>query len=94
MFMRSGEFEATVTLNAPCANEVRRVAPNDQVRVLATNLQAQNFPAPLFTDASSVNCGAHPAVRARMSSLSELSGVYPIWLGMVTAPSRCDIHRF
>jgi Transposase DDE domain len=64
-FMRSDSLDVTVTLNAPSADEVctwgcpagrptlrlvRQVAPNGQVRVLATNLQAQDFAAPLFAD--------------------------------------------
>ncbi|MBL5980612.1 IS4 family transposase [Comamonas sp. NyZ500] len=64
-FMRSGALDATVTLNAPSADEVRtwgcparqpalrlvrQVAPNGQVRVLATNLEALDFPATLFAE--------------------------------------------
>ena len=64
-FMRSGQDEACVRLRAPDAADVqawgcpahapevrlvRQVAPNGQVRVLATNLDAQAFPATLFAD--------------------------------------------
>lgn len=64
-FMRSGALEADVTLNAPGAADVRdwgcrpdaptlrlvrQTAPNGQVRVLATNLDAHEFPATLFAD--------------------------------------------
>ena len=62
-FLRSGVDEATVTLNLPCADDVRdwacpaaapslrlirQTAPNGQLRVLATNLPAQGFPPALF----------------------------------------------
>ena len=64
-FMRSGAAQASVTLNAPCAADVRdwgcpaappalrlvrQMAPNGQVRVLATNLDAEAFPAALFAE--------------------------------------------
>ena len=64
-FMRSKAADATVQLNAPSAEQVRdwgcpagppalrlvrQVAPNGQVRLLATNLDAQAFPAALFGD--------------------------------------------
>jgi Transposase DDE domain len=64
-FMRSGAVQANVTLNAPSAGEVhdwgcppgapalrlvRQIAPNGQVRVLATNLDSQAVPAALFAD--------------------------------------------
>jgi Transposase DDE domain len=64
-FIRSGAAEASVVLNAPSAHEVhdwgcpsgppglrlvRQTAPNGQVRVLATNLDADAFPAALFGD--------------------------------------------
>lgn len=64
-FMRTGASDASVTLNAPSANElrdwgcpsgapvlrlVRQTAPNGKVRVLATNLDADRFPAALFGD--------------------------------------------
>lgn len=62
-FMRSGLAEANVSLNAPSADEVRdwacpagpptlrlvrQVARNGQVRLLATNLDAEAFPPELF----------------------------------------------
>jgi Transposase DDE domain len=61
--MRSGAAEDSVALNAPSADEVRdwgcppgapqvrlvrQTAPNGQVRVLVTNLDAEAFPAALF----------------------------------------------
>jgi hypothetical protein len=64
-FLRSGAAEASVTLNAPSADDVRdwgcpagapgvrlvrQIAPNGKVRVLATNLDAERFPAALFAD--------------------------------------------
>jgi hypothetical protein len=64
-FMRSGASDATAGLKAPSADEVRdwgcpsgapqlrlvrQTAPNGQVRVLATNLDAEAFPAALFAD--------------------------------------------
>ena len=64
-FMRSGAVQADVSLNPPSADEVRdwacpagspsvrlvrQVAPNGQVRLLATNLDAEAFPAELFAD--------------------------------------------
>jgi hypothetical protein len=64
-FLRSGADEADVRLNAPSTEDVRdwgcpadapelrlvrQTAPNGKVRVLATNLDAQNFPAALFGD--------------------------------------------
>lgn len=64
-FLRSSAVEACVTLNAPSVNDVRdwgcpagapglrlvrQVAPNGKVRVLATNLDAERFPAALFGD--------------------------------------------
>ena len=64
-FLRSGAPQATVKVNAPTADEVhdwacppdapalrlvRQTAPNGQVRLLATNLDAQAFPAALFAD--------------------------------------------
>jgi hypothetical protein len=64
-FQRSGQHDAWVTLNAPSAEDVRewgcpaqapqvrlvrQTAPNGQVRLLATNLDAQHFPATLFAD--------------------------------------------
>jgi hypothetical protein len=64
-FVRSGALEAVVTLNAPSPKDVadwhcpagapqarllRQVAPNGQVRVLATNLDAGTFPHELFSD--------------------------------------------
>ena len=64
-FLRSGAAEACVTLNAPHAEDVRdwgcsadapalrlvrQVAPNGRVRALATDLDAQRFPAALFGD--------------------------------------------
>jgi hypothetical protein len=64
-FMRSGAAEAVVTLNQPSADDVRdwgcpaaapelrlvrQIAPNGKVRVLATNLDAQQYPAALFGD--------------------------------------------
>ena len=64
-FMRSAAAEANVSLNAPSADEVRdwacpagppalrlvrQVAPNGKVRLLATNLDADAFPAALFGD--------------------------------------------
>ena len=62
-FIRSGQAEATVSLNRPSAQDaadwgcqrsaprvrlVRQVAPNGAVRVLATNLDAQQAPADDF----------------------------------------------
>jgi Transposase DDE domain len=64
-FLRSDQSDAQVTLNAPSADEVRdwgcpagapalrllrQTAPNGAVRALATNLDASQFPAALFTD--------------------------------------------
>ena len=64
-FMRSGLAQDHVRLNAPSATDVRdwacpaqapvvrlvrQTAPNGQVRVLATNLDAQAFPAESFAD--------------------------------------------
>ena len=64
-FTRSGQAQADESLNAPSADEVRdlgcpagpptlrlvrQVAPNGQVRLLATNLDAQAFPPELFGD--------------------------------------------
>ena len=64
-FLRSGAPQATVKVNAPTADEVhdwacppdapalrlvRQTAPNGQVRLLATNLDAQAFPVALFAD--------------------------------------------
>lgn len=64
-FMRSGQAQADVSLNAPSPDEVRdwgcpagaptlrlvrQVAPNGQVRLLATNLDAKDFPPELFGD--------------------------------------------
>ena len=64
-FLHSGEPQATVKLNAPTADEVRdwacpagapevrlvrQTAPNGQVRLLATNLDAKAFPAAQFGD--------------------------------------------
>ena len=64
-FIRSGAADACVKLNAPSADEVRdwqcpadaptvrlvrQTAPNGQVRVLATNLDAEHFHAALFGD--------------------------------------------
>ena len=64
-FLRSGAPQAWVELSAPSADEVadwqcpagppcvrlvRQSAPNGQVRVLATNLDAAAFPAALFGD--------------------------------------------
>ena len=64
-FLRSGDAEACVMLNAPSADDVRdwgcpadapglrlvrQTAPNGRVRVLATNLDAQSFPAALFAE--------------------------------------------
>ena len=62
-FMRSGLLEANVSLNAPSADEVRdwacpagpptlrqvrQVARKGQVRLLASNLDAEAFPPELF----------------------------------------------
>ena len=62
-FLRSGASEAQVTLNKPTADDVRdwgcpdaaptarlvrQTAPNGRVRLLATNLPADAFPAALF----------------------------------------------
>lgn len=64
-FVRSGQREALVTLNAPsrqdaldygCSGKapqvrlVRQIAPNGQVRVLATNLDSRAFPCEVFAD--------------------------------------------
>ena len=64
-FVRSGQLDAVVTLNRPsrqdaldyeCSGKapqvrlVRQIAPNGQVRVLATNLDAQSFPGEVFAD--------------------------------------------
>lgn len=64
-FVRSGATDACVLLNPPNAHDVRdwgcpagapslrlvrQIAPNGQVRVLATNLEANDFPAALFGD--------------------------------------------
>ena len=64
-FMRSGQQEAVVTLNKPSAQDaleylcsgdapqvrlIRQVTPGGQIRVLATNLPAADFPAALFGD--------------------------------------------
>ena len=64
-FIRSGQPEARVTLNKPSRQDVldygcsgaapevrlvRQVAPNGQIRVLATNLPAQDFPVEVFGD--------------------------------------------
>ena len=64
-FRRSGQEDAWVTLNAPSADDVRdwacpaqapevrlvrQTAPNGQLRLLATNLDAEHFPAALFGD--------------------------------------------
>jgi hypothetical protein len=64
-FLRSGAADASVTLNAPSADDVRdwgcpagrpglrlvrQTAPNGRVRVLATNLDAERFDAALFGD--------------------------------------------
>jgi hypothetical protein len=64
-FLRSGAAEASATLKPPSADDVRdwgcpggapvlrlvrQTAPNGQVRVLATNLDAQSFDAALFGD--------------------------------------------
>ena len=64
-FLRSGQEDAWLTVNAPSADDVRdwgcppqapevrlvrQTAPNGQLRLLATNLDAQRFPAALFAD--------------------------------------------
>jgi len=64
-FMRSGHAQADVSLNAPSTDEVRdwgcpagaptlrlvrQMAPNGQVRLLATNLDTETFPPELFGD--------------------------------------------
>ena len=64
-FLRSGALDSWVTINKPSADDVRdwdcpadaprmrlvrQVAPNGQVRVLATNLDEQVFPPELFAD--------------------------------------------
>ena len=64
-FLHSGAADASVTLNAPNADDVRdwgcpagrpglrlvrQTAPNGRVRVLATNLDAERFDAALFGD--------------------------------------------
>lgn len=64
-FVRGGQADALVTLNAPAPHDardyecsgkapqvrlVRQIAPNGQVRVLATNLEAQAFPCEVFAD--------------------------------------------
>lgn len=64
-FVRSGQCDAVVTLNRPerqdaldyeCSGKapqvrlVRQIAPNGQVRVLATNLDARSFPCAVFAD--------------------------------------------
>ena len=64
-FVRSGQLDAVVTLNRPsrqdaldyeCSGKapqvrlVRQIAPNGQVRVLATNLDGQSFPGEVFAD--------------------------------------------
>jgi Transposase DDE domain len=64
-FMHTGAAEARVSLNAPSVDEVRdwgcppgapvlrlvrQIAPNGQLRVLATNLDAQAVPAALFAE--------------------------------------------
>jgi hypothetical protein len=64
-FSRSGLLEDHVTFNTPSADDVRdwgcpaqapqvrlvrQTAPNGQARVLATNLDANAFPAALFGD--------------------------------------------
>ena len=64
-FLRSGQEDAWVTVNAPSADDVRdwgcpahapevrlvrQTAPNGQLRLLATNLNAERFPAVLFAD--------------------------------------------
>jgi hypothetical protein len=64
-FLRSVQEEAWVTVNAPSADDVRdwgchahapklrlvrQMAPNGQLRLLATNLDAEQFPAALFGD--------------------------------------------
>ena len=64
-FQRSGQEDARVTLNAPSADDVRdwacpaqapevrlvrQTAPNGQLRLLATNLDAEHFPAAIFGD--------------------------------------------
>ena len=64
-FLRSGALDSWVRLNMPSADDVRdwgcpadaprmrlvrQVAPNGQVRVLATNLDEQVFPPELFAD--------------------------------------------
>ena len=64
-FRRSGQEDAWVTPNAPSADDVRdwacpaqapavrlvrQTAPNGQLRLLATNLDARYFPAALFGD--------------------------------------------
>lgn len=64
-FRRSGQEDARVTLNAPSADDVRdwacpaqapevrlvrQTAPNGQLRLLATNLDAEHFPAAIFGD--------------------------------------------
>lgn len=64
-FVRSGQCDAVVTLNKPerqdaldyeCSGKapqvrlVRQIAPNGQVRVLATNLDSQAFPCEVFAD--------------------------------------------
>ena len=64
-FLRSGAVDAHVTLNAPSVADVcdwacpsgsptirlvRQIAPNGQVRLLATNLDVERFPATLLGD--------------------------------------------
>lgn len=64
-FLRSGQEDAWVTVNAASADDVRdwgcpaqapevrlvrQTAPNGQLRLLATNLDAERFPAALFAD--------------------------------------------
>jgi hypothetical protein len=64
-FLRSGASEASATLSAPNSHDVRdwgcpadppsvrlvrQVAPNGQVRALATNLDAEHFPVAPFGD--------------------------------------------
>jgi hypothetical protein len=64
-FRRSGTDDSVVRVSAPSASDargrgcsgqaptvrlVRQVAPNGQVRILATNLPVADFPAPCFGD--------------------------------------------
>ena len=46
----AGDASLLMPAVQPCLRLVRQIAPNGQVPVLATNLQAQDFAAPLFAD--------------------------------------------